>query len=266
MNKDNRQKRIDDYLLGRADREERLEFEEEVTRNAELSKDLAETELAMAAIELAEDRALKARLQKLESTLSGTSTETTAASAAPERDARVVTMEPRSKGRMKLFAYAAAFLLALAVGWWALNTDQGFEPELLAMESFEPYQNITTGSVRGDNDLAAEAAAYADYDASNFAAAEAKLSALPKSNVNQFYLGQSLLAQEKFAEAGSVLSPLAQAEEFPLAKEANYYSALASLGQQQVEEARNVLTEITRDSTHPMQKQARKLLAELPGN
>jgi hypothetical protein len=263
MNKDNRQDRIDDYLLGRAGREECLEFEEEVTRNAELSNELADTELAMAAIELAEDRAMKARLQKLERTLSATSTDTAPVSAAPEKGAKVVKMKSRRGGSMNLFAYAAALLLALAVGWWALNTSSGFEPELLAMESFEPYQNITTGTVRGENGLAAEAAAFADYDAGDFAAAETKLSALPKSNVNQFYLGQSLLAQEKFEEASAVFAPLSKIDTFPLAKEANYYNALAFLGAGTVADAKTALTLMAQDAEHPMQAKAKELLAKM---
>jgi TolA-binding protein len=263
MNKENRHNRIDDYLLGRAGREERLEFEEEVTRDAELSNELANTELAMAAIELAEDRALKARLQKLESTLSANTIDTAPGTVAPEKEAKVLTMQPRRKGWMKLLAYAAALLLVLAVGWWALQTSGGFEPELLAMESFEPYQNITTGTVRGDNGLAAEAAAFADYDAGDFAAAEAKLSALPKSDVNQFYLGQSLLAQEKFKEASSIFIFLSQLDTFPLAKEANYYNTLAFLGEGKVSDARDALTQIARDTEHPMQQQAEKLLEKL---
>ncbi|MFK8164782.1 MAG: tol-pal system YbgF family protein [Lewinella sp.] len=263
MNKDNRQNRIDDYLLGRAGQEDRLEFEEEVTRNAELSNELAETELAMAAIELAEDRALKARLQKLESNLSATAPDTATVAATPERKAKVVTMKSRRSGSMKLLAYAAALLLVLAVGWWALTTSSGFEPELLAMESFEPYQNITTGTVRGDSGMAAEAAAFADYDAGNFADAEVKLAALATSNVNKFYLGQTLLAQKKFAEASAVFVPLAQISDFPLAKEANYYNALAFLGQAKVSDARHALTQIARDNEHPMQQEAEKLLAKM---
>ncbi|WP_020567170.1 tetratricopeptide repeat protein [Neolewinella persica] len=264
MNKDNRQNRIDDYLLGRAGREERLEFEEEVTRNTELSNELAETELALAAIELAEDRALKTRLQKLESNLSAAAPDTTTASSNPEKQAKVVTIKSRrSNGSMKLFAYAAALLLVLAVGWWAMNNTGGFDAELLAMESFEPYQNITTGTVRGDGGLSAEAAAFADYDAGSFAAAEVKLAALATTNVNKFYLGQALLAQEKFAEASSVFIPLTQISDFPLAKEADYYKGLAFLGQHKVSEARNTLSKIASDTTHPMQQQAEKLLAKM---
>jgi TolA-binding protein len=263
MNKDNRQNRIDDYLLGRAGHEERLEFEEEVTRNAELSNGMAETELAMAAIELAEDRALKARLQKLESNLSASAPDITTVSATPEKKAKVVTMKSRRNGSMKLLAYAAALLLVLAVGWWAMNNAGGFDAELLAMESFEPYQNITTGIVRGETDKTAEAAAFADYDAGNFAAAEVKLAALTTTNVNKFYLGQALLAQEKFAEASSVFIPLTRISDFPLAKEADYYNGLAFLGQHKVSEARNVLSKIARDTTHPMQQQAEKLLARM---
>ncbi|MEO0731892.1 MAG: hypothetical protein AAFZ52_03585, partial [Bacteroidota bacterium] len=71
MSSEKNQDRIDDFLLGRNAGDARREFEEEVSRNQDLSNELADTELALAAIELAEDRALKARLQKLEVGLAG---------------------------------------------------------------------------------------------------------------------------------------------------------------------------------------------------
>lgn len=263
MNKDNRQDRIDDYLLDRTSREERLEFEEEVTRNAELSAELADTELAMAAIELAGDRAMKARLQQLEATLSASDTTQTTPAAAPPDEAKVITMQPRSKGTMRLLAYAAALLLVLAVGWWAMQTSSGFDAGQLAMESFEPYQNITTGTVRGSDELPPEAAAFADYDAGNYAAAAEKFSALPATDVTRFYQAQSLLAQEKFAEAAALFAPLAQNQDFSLAPEATYYNGLALLGQGKVTEAREVLTPVAADAGHPMQQAAKALLAKM---
>lgn len=266
MEKDKHQDRIDDYLLGRAGREERLEFEEEVTRNPELSNELAATELAMAAIELAEDRALKARLQKLEATLAANDAPAMqpSAPATPRKDATVVTMKRRERGRFNLFAYAAALLLLLAVGWWALQTSSdGFDAGQLAMDSFEPYPNITTGTVRGSDELPPEAAAFADYDTGNYAAAEAKFKALPTSDVHQFYLAQSLLAQQKFAESSVIFTALAQETGFALAPEAGYYRALALLGTGEAAQAKTMLEGINGEAGHPMQGAAKELLAKL---
>ena len=77
MNHEDKQDRIDAYLLGLASKEERLEFEEQISNDEAQTQALGDTELAIAAIEFHEDQAIKARLQKLEQKL-------TAAPAAPE--------------------------------------------------------------------------------------------------------------------------------------------------------------------------------------
>lgn len=273
MNHEDKQDRIDAYLLGNASEKEQREMEEEISRNQELSEAVGDTELAMAAIEFHEDQAIKARLQKLEQQLaagpvaSGETQTEYAAGAITDRqaktNARVVDIRRRRAGQLKLLGYAAALLLLLAVGWWAINTSSGFDAPQLAMESFRPYDNITTGAVRGDNDQTAEAAAFADYDAGNYAAAEEKLAALQRDPVNEFYLGQSLLAQNKFAEAVNVFSELSERSDFALAKESAYYSGLAQLGVGDVAAAGATLSEIANDSGHPMQKEAKALLAKM---
>jgi len=273
MNHEDKQDRIDAYLLGIAGKEERREFEEEISRNEELTKALEDTELAISAIEFHEDQAIKARLQKLEQKLA-------AAPATPEVDksetvvrsitnrqtktnARVVDIKRRRAGQLKLLGYAAALLLVMAVGWWSMNLGSGFDAQQLAMDSFRPYDNITAGNVRGDNDATAETAAFADYDAGNFAAAEEKLASLEATDVNKFYLGQSLLAQEKFVEAQALFGALSQRSGFALSKESHYYSGLAQLGLGDVAAAGKTFSEIAGTPAHPMRKEAKALLAKM---
>jgi TolA-binding protein len=271
MDKDKKQDRIDEYLLGKGSPEARREFEEETSRNEELSRALGDTELALAAIELAEDEALKMRLQGLEQRLAAATPGSTvdapltAAAPRPKAEARVVEIRRRRKGQFRLLGYAAALLLMLAVGWWAINQPGGLDTQQLAMDSFTPYENIATGTVRGDNDDTAEAAAFADYDAGNYAAAAEKFSALSASNsfVNNFYLGQSLLAQQKFEEAARVFSPLMSTPAFPLAEEAAYYHALALLGTGDAAGAKTALAKISNATDHEMQAEAKALLAKL---
>jgi len=276
MDKDKRQDRIDDHLLGRDSREDRLELEEELARNADLRTELADTELAMAAIELGEDRALKARLQALESKLADTTPGTTAAPRVEAKvanladrrrrtETRVVDMRRRRKGNLNLLGYAAALLLALAAGWWAFSAGGEINPGQLAMESFEPYDNIATGTVRGNDEQTLEAAAFADYDAGNYEAAAAKFKELPESgsNVNRFYLGQSLLAQRQYEEALTVFRPLMEASGFPLAKESAFYHAVAQLGSGDINVARSSLTRISESASHPLRAEAKALLAKM---
>lgn len=269
MDKDKRQDRIDDYLLGQGSPESRREFEEETSRNEDLSRELGDTELAMAAIEMAEDQALKARLQALEQQLS---TETRGTAVAPPLTAvaakrlpetKVVEMRSRRKGPFKLLAYAAALLLMLAVGWWALAQPEGFDAQQLAMDSFTPYKNIATGTVRGEGDDTAEAIAFAAYDAGNYAEAANKFSTLSGSNVHQFYLAQSLLAQEKFADAADIFTKLSTVKDFALAPESSYFAALSRLGLGQKAAAQQALEAIVATPKHLMLAEAKALLAKM---
>jgi len=204
MSKDDKQKRIDDYLLNRTDDNARREMEEEITRNPELGAELAGTELAMAAIELAEDNALKARLQALETSLAGNAPVTAPESTAvvkelPTPGAKTVAINPRRNLR-RLYGIAAAVLVLLVAGWFIMQPRGYDSPGALAMDTFEPYTNITQGGVRGESDPAT--AAFAAYDAGRYAAAAEALAALPATATNKFYLGQSLLGQESPSPAG----------------------------------------------------------------
>lgn len=269
MDKDKRQDRIDEYLLGKGAPEERSALEAEFSSDESLSRELGDTELALAAIELAEDQALKARLQGLEQKLvaetpgSTVAPPLTAKTSGRQPEAKVVKMRQRSKGPFRLMAYAAALLLVLAVGWWALSVPGGVDARQLAMDNFTPYKNIATGTVRGENDNSAETAAFKDYDNGSYATAAAKFSALPLSPVNQFYLGQSLLAQQKYDEALAVFSPLMAATDFPFAEESAYYNALAQLGHGDVEEAKKAMAKISGTENHPLQQEAAALLAKM---
>lgn len=263
MSKDDRQERIDDYLLGRADANRRRELEEEVSRNADLSEQLADTELAMAAIELAEDEALKGRLQDLETSLRSGEAGATTAAPQPENTAgesKVISLQ-RSKSQRFLYGIAAAVLLLIAAGWFILQPKGYDSPSALAMASYVPYENITAGTVRGDNSDPA-AIAFAAYDAGRFAEAANAFSDLPSTAVNKFYLAQSLLGSKDFSAAAAQLTDLTKAD-FGLQQESAYYLALARLGEGETEQAKQLLTEISRTNDHPMQEQASKLLAEI---
>lgn len=264
MSKDDKQKRIDDYLLNRTDDNARREMEEEITRNPELGAELAGTELAMAAIELAEDNALKARLQALETSLAGNAPVTAPESTAvvkelPTPGAKTVAINPRRNLR-RLYGIAAAVLVLLVAGWFIMQPRGYDSPGALAMDTFEPYTNITQGGVRGESDPAT--AAFAAYDAGRYAAAAEALAALPATATNKFYLGQSLLGQERYADAAVQFEDVRRAD-FGLAREAEYFLALARLGEGKAELARQLLTTISTAADHPSRAEATELLAKM---
>ena len=263
MSKDDRQIRIDDYLLGRTDANGRKELEEEISRNAELSEQLADTENAMAAIELAEDQALKARLQQLEANLREKDSGASNVAPQPEGttdEAKVVSLKPR-KSRSFLYGIAAAVLLLLAAGWFILQPGGYESPAALAMATYEPYENITNGTVRG-NDADPAAKAFTAYDEGRFTEAAKAFAELPATAVNKFYLAQSLLASEQFTEAAAQFTDLTKAD-FGLQQESEYFLALARLGEGKTEQARQLLEEINQANSHPFNAKAEALLREI---
>lgn len=265
MTNDEQQKRIDDYLLGRSDADARREMDEEISRNAELSAAVGDTELALAAIELAEDQALKARLQNLESRLRGEAAPVAAESTAVVRPlatpgTKKAGVQPRRNLR-RLYAIAAAVLVLLLAGWFVLQPRGYDSPETLAAATFKPYRNITTGNVRGgENDT--ERAAYDAYDAGDYPTAVSLFEQLPETDTHQFYYGQSLLGNENFAAAARRFDRLRN-RDFGLAEESAYYLALARLGQRKTADARQLLETISATSGHAMQQPAAALLAEV---
>lgn len=263
MSKDDRQKRIDRYLNNRLESNERAEFEEEVSRNAALSGQLADTEMAVAAIEMAEDQSLKVRLQKLDAaTFSGDQVGGSPAEPVTGNDAqtKVVSLKARRAPRL-LLGIAAAILLLLAAGWFLLQPDGFASPAALAMATHKPYENITNGTVRGDNTDPA-ASAFRAYDAGDYASAAGAFADLPPTAVHKFYLGQSLLATGKFADAAAQFTDLTKAD-FGLQQEAEYFLALARLGAGDTTRATELLTTIAAADNHPMQEKADRLLAQI---
>jgi TolA-binding protein len=258
MSKDDRQVRIDDYLLGRNSDAGRREIDEEITRNSELANQVADTELAMAAIELAEDEALKARLQNLEKSISAN-----ASSSAVEAhsEAKVIGLPPRANRRY-LYGIAAAVLLLLVAGWFLMQPKAYDSPAALAMDTFAPYDNIVTGAVRGA-DASPSDAAYDAYDAGNFVDAAKGFAKLPATATTKFYLGQSLLGSQRFTEAADQFEDVRKAADFALAPEANYYLALARAGEGKTNVAKEILADIQRDADHPMLEQASILMKKL---
>lgn len=256
------QERIDDYLLGKGSAEQRRELEEEISRNPELSAQLAETELALAAIEVHEDAALKARLQQLEKKITNLAEAPELGTEAPAANAKVVKMKAVSRSRRTWMAYAASLLLLIAAGWWLIQMNNSATPEQMAMANFEPYRNIAYTFERGSNDETLEADAYRAYEAGEFAAAAKTLQELPPSAAHSFYLGQSLLAQGKYAEAAPIFSEISKST-FGLNKESEYFLALAKVGMGQLEAARADLEKIIAVADHPSLTEAKALLSDL---
>ena len=169
-----RQEQIDQYLLGQSDPAERSAFEQRLERDPLLRQQLEDTESAMAAIELFEDDALKNRLRQLDAQFQGNARPLTTAEEPPDAtapsatEAKVVTMRPLKRSRRTLLAYAATLILLLGAVYWLIQPGDPLSPQQLALNTFEPYDNIAYTFQRGEADETAEAAAFRAYEAGDF--------------------------------------------------------------------------------------------------
>ncbi len=251
MNSEDQQDRIEAYLSGRLANAE--SFEREMEANPQLQSEMEATRMALDAIHISETNRLKDRLRQLE-----------AGRPADEHkpDAKVVSIN-RNRQRSWYYYAAAAAVLLLIAGYFFLRP-AAQNDAVLAMASFEPYDNIAFTITKGSSSEADRATAYIAYESGDYAEAEAAFQTLSDAGAaDRFYLGQSLLAQEKFNEAAPLFDELAALDDFNLSQEAAYYAALAHLGLGQRGRAETWLQRITTDANHPNYSDAVNLLEEL---
>ena len=258
MNTEDPQDRIDDYLLGRsADPEQ---FERDLAEDPQLRADMNATRQALDAITAGEDQALKARLRQLEV---GLSTGKTVADPAPSTGgAKIVSLPPRKRTGWLRYVAAAAVLLLVA-SYFLLRPAGDAGPQLAAA-TFTPYANLAYPLTRSTTQADPRAAAYTAYERGDFSAAQRAFQQLgTRDPADAFYLGQSLLGQQKYSEALPIFRGLATTADFNLAPEAQYYTALALVGLDRQAEATPLLEGITADANHPLYAEATALLARL---
>ncbi|PPK84783.1 hypothetical protein CLV84_3947 [Neolewinella xylanilytica] len=251
MNPEDQQDRIDAYLSGQLTDPER--FEREMRTDPQLQSEMEATRMALDAIHISETNRLKRRLQKLENE---------AVNRQEPPQAKVVSIN-RKRNRSR-YSYAAAATVLIVVAAYFLLRPAAQNDAVLAMAAFEPYDNIaftiTKGATAGED----RATAYIAYERAAFDEAEAAFRSLSSPSApDRFYLAQSLLAQQKFAEAAPLFEELAGLDDFNLSQESEYYAALSRLGLGQRERAEATLQRITTDANHSSYAEAVDLLEEL---
>ena len=275
-----RQQRIDDYLLGSASPAERAALDAERATNAELDRELRDSQLALDAIELGGNRELKARLQRLEAQLSGADA---GAEGRKEKQgqaairtlndkqggAKIVALSPREKKvrpARRWLALAAALLLLLCAGYFLLQPTDGLSKrEMLAYaEGTQPFPNIAYNVTRpGGATESAEGEAYTAYEAGDYSRAAEAFAALEPTPVTRFYLAQSLFAGGRYDESAAILEELARLSDFNLIAEVRYYLSRAYLGAGRVEEAKAALRAVIDTPNYPNSAEAQEILRQL---
>jgi hypothetical protein len=252
-----RQEQIDKKLLGLTNQEA------EWQSDPDWDEQLTDTQLAIDAIEVAEDERLKERLQKLESHLA----------SQPRSQLKVVRDNEIEVGRpaaafdrRKWLSLAASLLFVLALGYYfLLGGGAATDPGALYAANFEPYRNIAVDLTRSDDLPTLEQAAFTAYEQADYEEANRLLlqSSLP-GQVKDFYLAQSQLALGNYAAAISYLEPLTNTQsDFALREQSTWYLALAQVADGQIELGKPLLKRISVREDHPYQAQAKELLKDL---
>lgn len=261
-NREKRQEQIDKKILGRLSASEQKVLEEQLREDVDWQNALSDTELALEAIDAAEDDALKARLQAIEGKLAKKSSGSSHLKVVRgNQDANVVSMQPFYRRHLRAIAAAALFLLA--AGLYFVLPAKGTTTTQLYADNFEAYRNIAVDLTRGDDGRSDEQAAFVAYENQEYTVALERMRQLPDSPVKEFYIGQSLLGLDKYAQAVSRFQPLVESKEFPLREQSEWYLALAYLGNKQAKDAKAVLEKIVTNEGHPFLKEAERVLRKL---
>jgi len=255
------QQKADDKLLGRLQDEQA--FAEELANDPDLAEILADTEMALEAIEAAEDQALKARLQKLEGTLAKQQKGSPLKVVRDvEEGAKVVPLRP-SFIRKNWAATAAAIAIVLSAGYFLLMPSDTMDASDLFAANFEPYPNIAVALTRSSEASTPDEIAFAAYENGEYERAATLISALGEETKYAFYTAQAYLAQEDYSQAQALLVPIANTPADPLHEEAAWYLALANLGMGDTATAKSKLNTIAQLKGHAYQDEAIALLKEL---
>jgi predicted Zn-dependent protease len=239
---------IDNHLLGRITPAEQKKLDEALAADPDLASDLDLEAEAIRAIDALGDQQLKTRLEGLEQRLKSQPLD-----AKPkEPTAKIIPFY-----RKNTLAIAAAVLLLLAAGWFVLQSgDSEFNAPATYAANFEPYRNIAVQLTRSAENPTPEQEAYTAYENEDWSQAESLLANLPASDVNNFYLAQVYLKQEKFPEATQLLNFLRKNDGFALHYAAEWYLAMAYLAQGDEDKALPLLKQISETPGHPFASQA----------
>jgi len=224
---------IEKYLRGTASESERQEIEKRQT-DEEFQAAVKVQQDVLAAIEIAGDRELKARLQRKEAELAG----------YPKKS----KVRPLRRRWLGIMAVAAAVLLVITfVGIQFLGS--GTTQEDLFAAYFEPYEAVAETTIsRGNSETPYARAAYTAFLQGDYASAINQFEAYlneQEDAVVEFHLAQALLAEKRATEALPILQQLDVQADFPLAAQTDWYLALALLETGDTEAARQQLKTIT---------------------
>ncbi|MEM6722223.1 MAG: hypothetical protein AAF611_23045 [Bacteroidota bacterium] len=244
----NKEEFIQDYIANRLSEEETARAETLLKSDAELQA-LYEThqELA-AAFKISNDKALKQRLQALDST-----------SDEPE-----LTSNVKKKNNFKIFSRLAIAAIFIVGAFIVFN--QFTASEDLFDSYFEVCPNTYLPVTRGTTNQDVTFEAFKAYESTNYLQAEIAFKGLLANEDNlsiRFYYAMSLLNQEKFDLALNELNTLTT-KTFDYQAESLWYAALIALEKGNSEAVKNQLGKLQELNPNYKSAEVQKILEKLP--
>ncbi|AXT57680.1 hypothetical protein J8L88_21600 [Aquimarina sp. MMG015] len=164
----------------------------------------------------------------------------------------------------KKLLVAASILLVVAIGGITFLKPFGVDTNQLYAENFEPYKNVVTPIVRGDEATNEETIAFTSYESKNYELAAEQFGNLFKTTKSAYFLlyqANSLLASNKTQEAIPLLEQHISLGD-QLSERGKWYLSLAYLKENRKKEAINLLEEMSKTGSFK-KSDVDKLLSQL---
>jgi len=147
-----------------------------------------------------------------------------------------------------LFSYkkllvAASILLVIGIGGITFFNPFATDTNSLYAANFEPYKNVVTPIIRGENNDSDEVNAFTSYEAKDYESSATQFGALYETSKKPYFLlyqGNSLLATDKTNEAIIVLEKHITLND-ELVERGKWYLSLAYLKENQTKKAITLL-------------------------
>lgn len=253
MDEINRQERIEAYLKGQLNAQEKAAFEANLQQDPELQAEVAMHRKVQEYLGQPNLQAMRAKLQQV------------------DQSWQAPNSQPAAKVRRLqtgwIMGLAAALLVVMLAIWWVFAKNQPGTDELLA-EFQAPYPMILNQRSGNEASAIQQAAnqAIIAYQNNDFKAAQAQFEQLFQQSRNQtfaFYAAIAALQNQDAQYAIERLSPLVDKTPHLLQEQSRWYLALAYLANDQPLEAQKVLNQISEGNYR--YEQAQQLRTRLSG-
>ncbi len=228
--------RIEQYLLGQLDENDKAAFEKEMENDSSLKEEVRTHAGVLQGLDEIRAEKLKSHFQELESNLP----------KEESNEEKVVEMQP-SKGLGSIWKVAAAIVLLAIPTYLILNS--GPTADELYNQYYQSYPNVITSTERSQEENPPEQnEALAYYESGNFEAAieafQAELEELPEAADMQFYLGVSQMETNRLEHAIESLTAVVESNNTQFRDQALWYLALAKMKNGNEVEAEGLLKHI----------------------